>query len=327
MIKIAVVGAGRMANAHTSTLRDHFSADCELYSVYDPVEKVAKEFAERYKMKKICSSLAEVANDKAVDAVLVCNYSDQHYDTLTELLNAGKKYIFCEKALVRELKDGEELLKKAEKAGAVITVGHHRRYIAGYKKLKQLVESGELGRIRMAKVALSHPAYTRQWGEFFSDFGRSGGVTLDMMTHMFDQLNWYFGDAESVSAESLMFDASQPLPVDFVAGTLRYKNGVICSIECSWQRYGVGYDKVELYGDKACAIFENGEKVDVYRPGEHTEIFTKTEGGAHKGQMANFIATIKDGTKPGCSLLDGFKSAEVSLKMIEAAEKHKVVKL
>lgn len=318
MINAAFIGAGRMAGCHAECLKN--IPQVKLYGVYDPAAETAKKFAEKFDLAKNYGSFGELAADPAVDAVLVCNFSDQHYRTLTDLFRAGKKNVFCEKALVRQLADGEDLLQQAEKIGARVMVGHHRRYQAGYARLQELISAGELGQIRMAKVAYCHPGYAREWGDFFADFERSGGVILDMMTHLFDQLNWYFGEPADVSAAALMFDRSQPKPMDFVSGTLTYKNGVICSVDGSWQRYGIGYDRIEVYGDTGCAIYEQGDKLHIYRPGEHTELLLGN-ASAYAEQMKAFVAMVADDLPPRNALRDGFNSVRVALKMIDAAKK------
>ncbi|MDD4870881.1 MAG: Gfo/Idh/MocA family oxidoreductase [Kiritimatiellae bacterium] len=320
MINLAFVGAGRMANAHATILQK--IPDCSIRGVLDPNEKAAAKFALEHKCIKTYASLSELTADPEIKGVLVCNYSDQHYQTLVKLLSAGIKYIFCEKALVRKLDDGKDLLQRAEAAGAQIMVGHVHRYLPGCFRLRELIIKGELGTIRMAKVAYCHSGYNRKWGDFFSDFERSGGVTLDMMSHLFDQLNWYFGEPESVSGRSLMLDRSQPLPSDYVSGTLTYKNGVICNIDGSWQRYGVPYDRIEVYGDKACAVFDFGDKIHLYGNGIHSELMT---GFNHTGQMEAFIAMITKGTRPRNTLQDGFNAVRVALKLIEAAEKKQTI--
>ena len=317
MLNFGVIGAGRMGKAHANALKG--SKEARIAGVYDPSEAAAKSYVEAFGVEKICSSIEEMACDKALDALVICNFSDQHYDTLRTLLAAGRKRIFCEKALIRQLSEGEDLLKLAQKAGAVVMVGHHRRYIPGYIALRKAILDGRLGTPRMAKAALCTNGYARQWGDFFADFERSGGVILDMMSHIFDQLNWYFGEPESISCLSLMFDRSMPLPADFMSSSLKYKSGQICNVEGAWQRYGVGYDKIEVYGDEATAIFEGGDKLRIYKKGEVTEI---SAGGvdASKAQMEAFIKMVKTGEEPVNNLQSGFESARVALGAIESAK-------
>lgn len=319
MINIAIVGVGRMATCHADIiLRQRH--DITLQGVFDPSDQAIAAFREKRQVKKVYSSLSELANDPEVDAVIVGNYTDQHYQTLIELLEAGKKFIFCEKALVRKLSDGEDLLKRAAAANAKIIVGHHRRYVPAYVKLQAMIAAGALGTIRMARVAYCHSSYNREWNDFFANFERCGGVILDMMSHQFDLLNWYFGAPERVSGDSLMFDRSQPQPADFVSGTLTYKNGVICNIDCSWQRYGEPCDRLEVYGDEGCAVYNNGTEVlHVYRPGEHTE-FNFGNPSPYGAQMKAFVGVISGEDIPHVGLIDGFNSTKVALRMIEAVQ-------
>ncbi|MBN2643678.1 MAG: Gfo/Idh/MocA family oxidoreductase [Victivallales bacterium] len=323
MINLALMGAGRMGKCHADELKSIDGAI--IAGVFDPDAEAAGKFAETYDVKKIYASESELFQDDSIDGVLVCNFSDQHFETLSGLLAAGKKKIFCEKALVRKLEDGEKLLQLAEKAGATIMVGHHRRYQGGYVELKRMVDAGELGRIRMAKVHYCHPGYVREWGDFFADFDRSGGVILDMMSHLFDQLNWYFGEPVSVSGNSVMSDRSQPLPMDYVSGTVTYGDNIICGIDGSWQRYGVASDRIEIYGDSACAIYNGGDTVDIYRKNEHTERKTG-KAKAYNEQMKAFVDMVANNTPPVNSLYAGFTSAKLALTMIDACKQQKTLR-
>ncbi len=322
MLKLGFVGAGRMGRAHAGNLRNQ--AGCQLHGVFDPVPEAAESFARDFKLPKIYASRAELAADSELNGVLICNYADQHYETLAELIRAGKKRIFCEKPLVRRLADGEALLKQAQAAGAQIMVGHHRRYQPGYAKLREVVESGMLGTIRLAKVAFCHPGYAREWGTYFADFARCGGVILDNETHHLDLLNWYFGVPLEVSARSLRFPREMPQPMDYVSATLVYPGGVICNLDASWQRYGEGYDRLEIYGDRACAVYKGEDKVHVYLPGEHRELAVGQLGAA---QMEALVRFMRDGETPRVTLQEGFNSARVGLALIESAESGKVVTL
>jgi len=324
MIKIAIIGAGRMGNVHAEALSKN--ALCSIYGIYDPSNEAAEKFKQKYKLEKIYASLAELVDDSSVDGVIVCNYTDQHHQTLLKLLNGRKKFIFCEKALMRHLAEGEDILKYAADSDSKIMIGHHRRYIPGYAKLKTMIEAGDLGTIRMTKINCNVAGYARGWDDFFANFMRSGGVTLDMMTHHLDLLNWYFGEVESADSSSVMFASDMPLPMDFVSGTVVYKNGVICNICGSWQRYGVSCDTIEVYGDQACAVFDlESELVHVYRKNEHTEIKVGNPP-CYTTQMNAFVDMIANGTPPLTMLQDGFNSAKIALGMIESAEKNIIIK-
>ncbi len=325
MTNIALIGAGRMGRCHADRIKKLDNA--VIRCVYDPKAETAKDFAAKYDVSQIYNSAFDLCHDDSIDGVLVCNFSDQHFQTISELIAAGNKRIFCEKALVRNLENGENLLKMANISEAMIMVGHHRRYDKGYIEVKRMIDAEELGRIRMAKVHYCHPGYAREWEDFFANFGRSGGVILDMMSHLFDQLNWYFGEAVSVSGNSVMFDRSQPLPMDYVSGTVTYKDNIICGIDGSWQRYGEGCDRIEVYGDSGCVIYNCGaDHVDIYRPNEHT-IRQVGKSDAYADQMEAFKEMIENGTEPVNSLQAGFASAHVALNMIDAAKQHKTLSI
>jgi len=317
MVQLAFIGAGRMAQTHASALRG--LSGVRILGVYDPSPAAAQSFAAAYQVPKCYANAHELYADGEIDGVLVCHYTDLHHRTLLDLFAAGKTAVFCEKALVRRVEEGRELLREAHAAGARVMVGHHRRYQAGYAMLQRVAREGRLGTIRMAKVAYCHPGYAREWGDFFADYGRSGGVTLDMMSHLFDQLHWILGEAESACGRCLRLSRSMPLPVDYVSATLAYRNGAIAGIEGSWQRYGVGYDKIELYGDEGAAIYEGSDKLRLYRAGEQTEIACPGKP-PYLAQMEAFIDMVSSGAPPRVGLAEGLHSVEVALGVLEASE-------
>jgi predicted dehydrogenase len=316
MTTLAFLGAGRMATTHAAALAK--LPGVRLGGVFDPLPAAASAFCGAHAGCRAYASVEELHADPGIDGVLICNFTDQHFASICALLAAGKTRLFCEKALVNDRAQGETLLRLADETGAVIMVGHHRRYIPAYARLRELVLSGRLGRVRMVKIAYCGSSYRRDWGDFFADHPRSGGVALDMMSHWYDQLHWYFGRPVSIQARSLMVDRSLPLPMDYFSATLCFAPGIICNLDASWQRCGVDYERIEIYGDEACAVFSGGGVVHLYRPGEHTEQFVG-DGDAHRMQMEAFVRLVRDGEKPINGLAEGFAAACTGLDVIAAA--------
>ena len=113
-----------------------------------------------------------------------------------------------------------------------------------------------------------------------------------MVTHYIDLLNWFFeAEPESVYARAVMLEKNIPpdrKPSDYVSGTLVYRNGIICGLESSYQRYGVSYDNIEVYGDEHTVILRDGR----------LRLFRKKE--------------------------EGIRSAVIALGMMESSESGKV---
>ncbi len=322
--RISFIAAGRMANSMATQLKK--LENVEFAGVFDILQDRSIAFAEKYGFEKNCTSREELLSDKTVNAIVICNYCHQHCETILAALNAGFKFIFCEKPAIRKVEEAQLLRNAAAAHGAKIMIGHHRKHIPACRKLKELIEQGRLGKIRFAKVHFSNCWYSREWDDYFASYEQSGGTTLDMVTHCVDLLNWYFGKADSVSARALMLEKTVPKevkPVDYVSATLTYKNGVICGIESSYQRYGISYDTLEIYGDEYTAITDYHSSLKLYRKDETVD-FDVSLGKIESEQLEqakNFVAMIGDGVPRQTTLEEGLASALTVLGMLSSSEK------
>lgn len=65
--------------------------------------------------------------------------------------------------------------------------------------------------------------YRREYGDWFTDFDKCGGVIVDMLAHHVDLANWFFGKPERVYADGMLLDPAQKEPSDMVDGIITYK--------------------------------------------------------------------------------------------------------
>src|SRR5581483_1044047 len=93
---------------------------------------------------RFTGDLDEVLADPALDAVALATPVPSHAETAVRVLEAGK-HCFVEKPLAQSVADAERVVAAAEAAGRVLMVGHLLEYHPGVQRLKQLVDSGELG--------------------------------------------------------------------------------------------------------------------------------------------------------------------------------------
>ena len=325
MLKVAFIGAGRMANTHAPRLKK--LSGVEIAGVYDIDPEKSRVFAEQYSIPRCYASQEELLADRTLNGVLMCHYCPDHAAGMMAAMKAGVPFIFCEKPAIRRMEEGPMLLESAKRSGTKIMIGHHRKHDALNRKMREIIRSGVLGTLRFAKVQFCNKWYSRQWGDYFADYARSGGTTLDMVTHYIDLLNWFFeADPESAYARAVMLERTIPAdkaPSDYVSGTLVYKNGVICGLESSYQRYGVPYDNIEVYGDNASAVLRDG-KVRVYAKKEFTEYDVSGATEAYEDQMLDFVAMMKDGKQRQTTLEEGIRSASIGLAMLESSETGKV---
>ncbi|MDX9981869.1 MAG: Gfo/Idh/MocA family oxidoreductase, partial [Lentisphaeria bacterium] len=259
----------------------------------------------------------EIIADPAVDAVVLCHPTFAHYQALRLFLPSGK-YILCEKPMVRHRGEAEAI-RREPNAATKLAIGFMRRQQPPYQKIKQWIDDGTLGAIRMVKMGCNVAAYKRLWDDWFADFALCGGVPLDMLSHHFNLLNWYFGMPRQVCGAGLMFDRPMEQPVDYISGSFVYADGMIANIDGSWQRQGVGYDRIEVYGDKATALFDQRELM-LCRPGQNEKVDVGQPVAPYVEQMKSFVATVAAGGVPAIGVEDGYWAFRTADALIESAK-------
>jgi UDP-2-acetamido-3-amino-2,3-dideoxy-glucuronate N-acetyltransferase len=139
--KIAVIGNGYWGK----NLVRNFHALGVLKYVCDSRSEALQEAREQFGVDT-CSSLKELINDPEIRGVAIAAPAAQHYRLAKEFLLAGKD-VYVEKPLSLRVDEGQELVEIAEARQRVLMVGHILQYHPAILKLKELIGSGELGRI------------------------------------------------------------------------------------------------------------------------------------------------------------------------------------
>lgn len=139
---IAVIGSGYWGK---NLVRNFYHLGA-LRLICDKNEAVLSHFKEDYPDTDRCFALADVISNKAVEGVVIVTPAETHFAIAREALLAGK-HVFVEKPLVLNENEGEELIAIAKKNQRVLMVGHLLQYHSAFKKLKQLVAEGALGKI------------------------------------------------------------------------------------------------------------------------------------------------------------------------------------
>ncbi len=143
-LRLAVVGLGYWG----PNLARNFAAisGCELAWLCDPSPDAREHAATQFPTARVTGDLADVLADDTLDAVALATPVPTHADLAVRVLEAGK-HCFVEKPLAQSVADAERAAAAADEHGRVLMVGHLLEYHPGVQQLKELTESGELGRI------------------------------------------------------------------------------------------------------------------------------------------------------------------------------------
>lgn len=244
-LNIGIIGAGRIGKVHAESLAFRIpEANPEV--ITDVNQPAAQEAMERFGIPRIAASAGEVLSDPGIDAVLICSSTNTHADLIVEAAKAGK-HIFCEKPVDHSLERIDRALDAVAQAGVKLQIGFNRRFDSNFARVRTAVANGEIGTPQMVHIISRDPAPPPPWYVKVS-----GGMFLDMTIHDFDMARFLIQDEveEVYTAAGVMVDPAIGAEgdVDTAVITLRFRNGVIGTIDNS-RKAVYGYDqRVEVFG-------------------------------------------------------------------------------
>jgi len=142
MLKVAIVGCGKIADSHASQIRR--IEGCEIVGVCDREELMAKQFCQRFRIKRHFSGLDELLSDVRPDVVHVTTPPGSHFEIAEHCLRR-QAHVYVEKPFTLNTRDAEELIELAQKKGLKITAGHDDQFRHAARRLRQMVQDGYLG--------------------------------------------------------------------------------------------------------------------------------------------------------------------------------------
>lgn len=142
MLKVAIVGCGRIADSHAEQIRR--IAGCEIVGACDKEELMAKQLCERFHVKRYFSDVTTLLRQVHPDVVHITTPPQSHLEVGTECLEGGC-HVLVEKPFTLNAAQAQKLIALAEKKGARLTVGHDAQFSDVAMRMRTLVRSGYLG--------------------------------------------------------------------------------------------------------------------------------------------------------------------------------------
>ena len=221
MVKVGIIGAGFMGGMHTQCYRQLPNA--KLVAIADLGLKKAGELANKYGAKTY-GSAEDLFADKEINVVDICLPTYMHKEYVIKAAQA-KKHILCEKPIALTLKDADEMIAICSKAGVKFMIAQVLRFWPEYMKLKEIVDSGTLGRLLSMTCRRLSPAPIWAWDNWMMNAARSGGALVDMHIHDVDFLYYLLGRPISLYTVGNEFH---------VWTNFNFKGNVVGFAEASW---------------------------------------------------------------------------------------------
>ncbi|MDA0680987.1 MAG: inositol 2-dehydrogenase [Proteobacteria bacterium] len=293
MIRIAIIGAGRIGQIHAANLVQNVNA--EVVYISDVIESAAVSLASRCSATVV--SVDHLMNDASVDAVVIASSTDTHADLVEQAAAAGKS-IFCEKPLDLSSERAAACISVAEKHGVLLSIGFNRRHDPSFSRLKNEIDAGTIGNVEVVSITSRDPSPPPV--EYLK---RSGGLFRDMMIHDFDMGRWLLGEEPNqvFAIGSVMSDPriKAAADIDTAIAILKTASGRMCQITNS-RRCDYGYDqRIEVFGSKGMVRADNQTKTKVEvasASGFATEpalpFFLERYANAYRIQLDKFLRVV-----------------------------------
>jgi myo-inositol 2-dehydrogenase/D-chiro-inositol 1-dehydrogenase len=324
MLKVGLLGAGRIGNVHAKAISSH--AGSQLVAVSDVNTEAAGKLAAQYGAQ--ARSNDEIIADTTIDAVLIATSTDTHSGLIEAATQAGKA-VLCEKPVDLSLERALACRKLAAATGRPVMIGFNRRFDPNFAALKAAVDRGEIGKTELLSITSFDPSPPP-----VSYIKVSGGLFRDMMIHDFDMASWIMGGLpEKVTAVGSSIvdpEIGAAGDVDTAVVTMHYADGRIAVIKNS-RRAVYGYDqRLELLGSEGLLSAGNMIENTVVKSTQGGVVSAKPEFfflerymRAYSAEWSAFVTAVETGSKLPVSLDDGVNAlalAEAATRSVKSGQ-------
>jgi len=337
------IGIGIISFAH-----GHANAYCNQMQTFEDVELVAcwddnvergEAAATQYDMR-YSPHLEDITNHPEIHAVIVTCETNRHAEMVVAAASDGKD-ILCQKPMALTLEDCDRIAEIVEKTGVKFMMGHQMRRDPANIAMKELIDSGVLGKIGVLRRrhcinALFSEAFVTGPSRWHIDPKKNMGMFMDDASHATDFIHWMLGKPTSVIAEidNILTDVA---PDDTGLAVYRFAGGEM-AILLNTSVTLAGENTTEIYGDEGVVIQNYGDapSCNIPRPADAValKLYTRDEplwkdlgipipaghGERIGGVPRPFIDCLKNGTDPDVTVEDGRVSVEMILGAYRSAQ-------
>ena len=327
-VRIGVVGLGMMGVGHAASIASGQVKGLELTAVVSSDPDKCARFPKAQGFATTESMLAS----GLVDAVLIATPHYSHTSIGIQALRAGF-HVLVEKPISVHKTDAEKLLAAHTSKGKVFAAVFNQRTDPYFKKIRQLVQNGELGMVRRIQWTITDwfrtDAYYKSSDWRATWAGEGGGVLLNQCLHNLDLFQWIFGLPQRVTGFCNFGRYHQIEAEDDVTAYFEYANGTHATLITSTGE-APGTNRLEIAAECGRLVYEN-DKLIFTRNEAPVSGFSRTaedgfakpatkeetipiagHGGQHLEILQNFADAINTGAPLIAPAAEGIRSVELA---------------
>lgn len=329
---VAILGGGRIARVHVEILRK-FHSDVRVKYLIDPfMTDELKDWSLKNGVEEVGLDADTVFGDSEVNCVFICSPTPTHSDYIIKACE-NHKNIYCEKPLDSSIERIKKAIAAVEKSDIKMFMGFMRRFDVNQRKMKEIVESGKIGKPEIIKTCSRDPELPT-----YKYIETSGGLFFDSMIHDFD-LARYFSGSEIEEVYAIGDALTDPKvkefgDVDTAIVSVKFKSGAIGVCEES-RRSGCGYDqRTEVHCEKGWVSIGNVPEttVEVHAENEVKSdrpvyFFLERYENAFKNAQTAFFDVVNENKPIPVTIYDGLNAVLVAKAAQKSLEDGRAVKI
>ena len=257
LISWGFIGCGEVAELKSGPAFNDVTGS-HVEAVMSRTEARARSYAERHGVSKWYTDAQKLIDDPNVNAIYVATPPSSHATFAIMAMRAGKP-VYVEKPLASNYEDCARINRISEDTGVPCFVAYYRRYRPYFQRVKEIINSGQIGQMAYVQVRFTTPPRPQDYQEnkpwrLIPDIA-GGGYFYDLAAHQLDLLQDLFGVIVRAHGyktnRAHLYDAE-----DTVSASFRFENGLVGS--GSWCFVGhesAREDRIEVVGDKGMVSF------------------------------------------------------------------------
>ncbi|MDY3360386.1 MAG: Gfo/Idh/MocA family oxidoreductase, partial [Clostridium celatum] len=287
----------------------------KLAAVYSRKEETAREFADKYGVKTIFTSLEEMAKSDEIDAVYIASPNSFHAKQAIIFMK-NRKHVLCEKAFASNIKEVEEMIKVAKENNVVLMEAMRTTLTPNFKIVMENIY--KLGKIRryfssFCKYSSRYDKYRE--GVVLNAFKRelSNGALMDIGVYTIYPMITLFGEPKEIKATSYMLESGVDGEGSVIFKYDEMEGSVIYS------KISNSYLPTEIQGEEGTMIIDKINEVNsvkiVYKDGSIEELSTNQEEDSMCYEIDEFVNLIINNKKE--SNINSLENSKIVMKIMD----------
>ena len=330
MIRIAVLGAGRIGKIHARNAAR--CAGATLVVIADPFIEAAQALADELGCEATADPTAAILRDD-VDAIVVGTPTNTHAELILLAVRNGKA-VLCEKPIHADMAGSLAVAAEVEKLNGRVMMAFNRRFDPTSQAFRKAIDAGDVGEVRQVIISSRDPRMPPD------DYVKtSGGIFRDMVIHDLDFARWLLGEEPVevlATASRLVAPELEKLgDYDTVMVLLKTASGKQAHINCCREAV-YGYDqRFEVFGAKGMLVQDNLRPSTIRRwTADATDcrepllnFFLERYVDAYRNELTAFVDALNAKAPLPTSVKDGLQALRLAEAALESANSGKSVKV